>query len=365
VAAGFLRMATLGLLNLDEPVKKYLPNLPIKNQFGNADPVTIRHLLDHTSGLADAKLWHVFSTTATPDTPLETVYLNSPGILKVQSRPGSVYSYSNLGYTILGMVIEKITKKRYEDYLGQNLLMPLGMTNSSVEFVSQITDKGLAHGHFDNGEPAVTMPMYLRPAGQFTTTAGDLGKFMRFMMSDGLINGKAFISREYLRAVGNQEGTDSFKMGVPFGDALGAYSRDRYGVVGIAKNGNTLGFSAMLYMFPIHKKAFFVAFNMDSETANYDLFNEVLIRHLGLPALKFITKEQDMGKHFENWRGYYVPLVTKVEPFGLLDLVFSFTKVEISKTDITLRPMQGKGKKLFYQGRNLFSMKDRTDIEVA
>ena len=96
LAAGFLRMATLGLLNLDDPVKKYLPNLPIENQLNNTTPVTIRHLLDHTSGLTDAKLWHIFSSTATPNTPLETVYLNSPNVLKLQSKPGSIYSYSNL-----------------------------------------------------------------------------------------------------------------------------------------------------------------------------------------------------------------------------------------------------------------------------
>ena len=141
LAAGLLRMATLGLLHLDDPIEKYLPNLPIHNQFNPANPITVRHLLDHTSGLTDAKLWHIFSTTANSDTPLEAVYLNSPDLLTIQSKPGSIYSYSNLGYTILGMIIQKISKTRYEDYLAKNLLKPLGMANSSFQFISQATEK--------------------------------------------------------------------------------------------------------------------------------------------------------------------------------------------------------------------------------
>jgi len=365
LAAGFLRMATLGLINLDDPVKKYLPNLPVENQWDKTNPVTIRHLLDHTSGLTDAKLWHVFSTTATPNTALETVYFNTPGILKIQVIPGSIYSYSNLGYTILGMVIEKTTNQRYEDYLDKNLLTPLGMTNSSFHFISQNgsnADKQLAYGHFDNGDAVAAMPMYLRPAGQLTTTAGDMGKFLRFMMSDGTINGATFIRKEYLISVGDQKQTDARHNGVPFGDALGAYTRDRYGVVGIAKNGNTLGFSAMIYLFPNEKKAFFVAQNTDSETANYDLFNEALVKYLDLPKKPFIAKEQNIENNISNWNGYYVPVITKVEPFRLFDYIFSYTKVEISKTRALLKPFQGKNRALVYQGNHLFSMNDRINI---
>jgi CubicO group peptidase (beta-lactamase class C family) len=365
LAAGFLRMATLGLVNLDNPVQKYLPNLPIDNKWNNTNPLLVRHLLDHTSGLTDAKLWHVFSTTAFPNTPLETVYLRSPEILKIQVKPGSIYSYSNLGYNILGLIIEKITQQRYEDYLDENLLKPLEMSNSTFHFVSQIgkySNKNLAYGHFDNGKPVAALPMYLRPAGQFTTTAEDIGKFLRFMMSDGIVNGKPFIAIDYLKAVGKQKGTDSYKNGVPHGDALGAYSRDRYGIVGIAKNGNTLGFSAMIYLFPMEKKAFFIAYNTDSETANYDLFNPILVNHLNLSTQPFINSEKIIENEINNWNGYYIPVITKVQPFGLLDYVFSHTKVETSKTGALLSPFQGKNKVLIYQGKFLFSMRDRTNV---
>ena len=184
-------------------------------------------------------------------------------------------------------------------------------------------------------------------------------------MSDGTINGKLFIRNEYLKSVGNQNLTDAYENGVPYGDAMGAYSRDRYGVVGIAKNGNTLGFSAMTYMFPNDKKAFFIAHNKDSETANYDLFNEALVKHLGLVSNRFITKQQPIENEIENWNGYYIPIITSVEPFGLIDYIFSHTKNETTKNGAISMPFQGKHQTLIYQGKNLFSMKDRTNISHA
>ncbi|MBX2901671.1 MAG: beta-lactamase family protein [Cyclobacteriaceae bacterium] len=365
LAAAFLRLASLQVIQLDDPVRNYLPTLPITNPWDETNPVTIRHLLNHTAGLTDARLWHVFSTSATPHTPLQSAYVNDPSMLQVHTKPGSVYSYSNLGYTILGMVIEKLSQNRYEQFLDENFLKPLGLLNSTFEFVTQAGDQAddkLAAGHLDDGQPVFAIPGYLRPAGQFTTTAEDMGIFLRFMMSDGKIAGVPFIREDLLRSVGIQYNTDAFKNGVPYGDALGAYSRDRYGVIGLAKNGNILGFSSMIYLFPEYKKAFFISHNMDSETANYDLFNEALVQHLEIPVTKFLTTRQHTEAALQQWNGYYVPIIPKVEPFALVDKLFAHTKVTVGKAGATLEPLQGKKKELTYQGNQLFSMSDRTNI---
>lgn len=362
VAAAFLRMATLGILTLDDPVNKYLPQLPIKNRWADTNPISIRHLLDHTSGLADVKLWQVLSTTATANIPVEYAFNRSPDLLTVQAKPGSIRSYSNIGYSILGKIIEVISGQPYEHYLAGAILGPLGMANSSFYYISQKDDKQLAYGHFDDGQPVCALPMYLRPAGQFSTTAYDMGLFLRFMMSDGKIDGKQFISEILMNSIGNQTTTDAFKNGLPMGEAMGVYKRDRYGVIGLAKNGNVLGFRSMLYLFPEFHRAFFIAFNMDSETSQYDLFNEVLTCHLNLPVKKFRDEGKVMDKSLKLWEGYYVPVITKIKPFGLLDMVFNFTKVTLVRDEALLSPFQGKTIKLLYQDNNLFSMNNRIAI---
>ncbi len=130
LAVGILHLATESIIKIDDPVNKYLPNIKFLNPWEATNPVTIRHLLNHSSGLGDMRIWHFFSTTSTPNTALSEFYDNAPKALSIQAKPGTVFSYSNMGYTILGMVIEAVTKQRYEKYLDENILKLLGIVSS-------------------------------------------------------------------------------------------------------------------------------------------------------------------------------------------------------------------------------------------
>jgi len=365
LAVGVLHLATEGRINLDEAIGKYLPNTQFINKWEVANPVTIRHLLDHTSGLSDAKLWQIFSTSSTPNTPLAAFYKDDPKILTIQAKPGAVYSYSNMGYTILGMLIQSVTKQRYENYLDDSILKPLKMYNSTFQFVTQVGDNkdtNLVMGHFDNGQTIAALPMYLRPAGQLTTTAYDMGLFLQFLMSDGKINGIEFIDEKYLLKIGKQDSTEAYQHGVPYGYALGAYTRDRYGVIGISVIGNILGFAARMYWFPNHRKAFFISHNMDSETADYDIFNATLVKHLNIKADTPNLAKVKTVNVLNEWNGFYIPVITHVVPFRIVDHVFSFTKVCVSDYGAALKPLQKKSQQLNYVGNNLFSLDGRMNI---
>ncbi|MDF7822238.1 serine hydrolase [Runella sp. MFBS21] len=364
VALGILRLATQQKLSLDEPVKKYLPKVPFFNIWESTHPITVRNLLDHTSGLSDLRLWHFFSTTATADTALSTFYEKNHQVLITKQRPGTVFSYSNMGYTLLGMVIEAVTKQRYEDYLDQSLLKPLGMHQSTARFVSQVgknADPNLAMGHFDDGTEAPALPIYLRPSGQFTTTAYDMGLLLRFLMSDGKLNQSVFIDSTYLAALGKPTHTIAASNGLSLGYGLGAAQRDRHQVIGISHSGNIIGYKAMFYVFPKEKKAFFIAYNMDSESANYEQFNETLIQNLQISKIAFPKTPSINTNDLGAWAGYYVPLITKVEPFGLLDFVGSFTKVEITNDGAEFKPFQRQSIHLHYLGKNLFRAQDKVE----
>lgn len=177
LAAGVLRLITEGRLALDTPVPQLLPAVEFQNRWAASDPIRVRHLLAHTAGLDNARVWQLFSLKPETATPLRDAFAGEPSLLRVRTRPGSRYSYSNMGYTLLGMVIESVTGERYERYLDTHLLRPLSMHDSTFEFVSQSgihADTRLAMGHFEEGATQAAVPMYLRPAGQFTTTAAVL-----------------------------------------------------------------------------------------------------------------------------------------------------------------------------------------------
>jgi CubicO group peptidase (beta-lactamase class C family) len=167
VATGVLVLVTQGRVDLDAPVAQYLPDVPIENRWGPESPLRVRHLLDHTGGLDDARMWQVFSLRADPDAPLRDGLTHPGGTLRLRHRPGERFSYSNTGYLLLGMLIETVTGTRYERWLDAELLAPLGMTRSTVAFSTQAgpeADPTLAMGHFDPKSTSAAVPIHVRPA---------------------------------------------------------------------------------------------------------------------------------------------------------------------------------------------------------
>lgn len=362
LAVGILRLVSENKIDLDAPVRKYLSEINFENKWNETNPITVRHLLDHTSGLEDLRLWQMFTAKAAPNSVLATAFEKDSSVLKVRTKPGSVFSYSNMGYTLLGMVIEKVTNEPYESYLDKNLLKPLGMLNSTFGFVSQAGEKAdpeLAMGHLDNQTTFPALPIFLRPASQFTTTAYDMGLFLKFIMSDGSLDGQPFIKTESLREMGKPHGTEALRNGLQIGYGLGILKRDRHGVVGLAHSGNIVGYHAMIYAFPESQKAFFISHNTDSESANYERFNEILLRHLNLKKNGESAKPVKPTE-FSDWEGYFVPLVSRFETLAYLDSLTSFTKVTVKDDKVILSAFQKPSKELVYIGNGIFIADGKT-----
>jgi N-acyl-D-amino-acid deacylase len=126
VAMGILELYEKGKLRLDDPVKKYIPELPY-------DSVTIRNLLNHTSGIPE--YFEVFQQyRGTLDT------LSNEGMIQMFARykpatdfpAGSKWNYCNTNYVLLSAIIERVSGKTFHDYFGQNIAVPLGLKNTYV-----------------------------------------------------------------------------------------------------------------------------------------------------------------------------------------------------------------------------------------
>ncbi|MCG8569197.1 MAG: beta-lactamase family protein [Spirochaetes bacterium] len=134
-ATAIMQLYEHKLLNLDDSVKKYLPYFIVKNRKGMEKTITIGQLLNHTSGLGDLM----------PEGISWIKSVNEPGInqtaflkdkitgkfRELKFEPGTNYRYSNIGYIVLGVIIEAITGIPYEDYIKEKILYPLQMKNSS------------------------------------------------------------------------------------------------------------------------------------------------------------------------------------------------------------------------------------------
>lgn len=361
LATGVLRLVTLGRLSLDMPVADILPQVRFDNPWDATHPLRLRHLLDHTGGLDDARMWQVFSSLAGPDTPLIQGVAHAGEALTLRHPPGERFSYSNAGYTLLGMVVEAVVGERYETWMDRELLAPLSMRDSTFAFVTQAgpaADTTLAMGHFEGGVGQPAVPWFLRPAGQFTTSAADMALFARFLMGDGTVGGEPFIDTGLLRAMGRAEGTEAAKAGLQAGYALGLQYRDRHGVRGLCHSGNIVGYRAMFCLYPDQGRAFFLSVNADSETADYTRLDAAMVHALALPPAP--VAEPVAGQDAVAWEGIYAPSPNRFAQFAYLDALTAALRVTATDQGLVLSNMQRADRLLLPLGGWFYRLADRT-----
>lgn len=189
-AVCILKLASEGKLSLQDDVKKYIPDYGIK------EPITIEHLLTHTSGIKSYTNIDTFWVNMRKDmTPREIIRLTEKDTLEF--KPGTKYNYNNTAYVILGYIIEKITGKTYEAYLNQTIFTPLGMNNSYFGDESKII-KNRAKGYkknenvyFNSDYISMTLP---HAAGSIISTVQDLWKWNKALYSNQVI-GKEWVEK--------------------------------------------------------------------------------------------------------------------------------------------------------------------------
>ncbi|NKC01167.1 MAG: serine hydrolase [Pseudomonadales bacterium] len=172
-------------IGLDAPLRKYLPEFSVQSRFAN-DEITIRQLLTHHSGLPSDRMAGFKLYTGVDAAPSDLVdqfrrLPKNSKDLHLASEPGAVFSYSNLGFALLGSVIERVSGLDYWSYIDERILIPLGMTDSAIIYPGHVSGVDYANGLTDSGEVSVR---HLRDisAGGLTASAKDMGKFIQLLL---------------------------------------------------------------------------------------------------------------------------------------------------------------------------------------
>lgn len=182
-----MQLVEQGKLKLNGKVTTYLPDYPK----ATGDNITIHHLLTHTSGIPNyTNFPKFFETTArNPYTP--EVFVKEFSSLPLEFTPGSTFSYSNSGYFLLGVIIEKVTGKSYADVLQENILTPLELKDTGYDLFSPIISKR-ATGYEKRSSGYVNAP-YLDmsipyAAGSMYSTVEDLNRWSQALSGDKLLS---------------------------------------------------------------------------------------------------------------------------------------------------------------------------------
>src|SRR5690606_33380115 len=138
-----LKLRDEGKLQLDDPAYLYIPELKnIKYPTADAPHITIRHLMTHGAGFPEDNPW---GDRQLADTDKELMDFIGREI-SFSNTPGTAYEYSNLGFALQGKIITNVSGMRYQDYIKQHILEPLGMKTTTYEYADIAADK-LAHGY--------------------------------------------------------------------------------------------------------------------------------------------------------------------------------------------------------------------------
>jgi CubicO group peptidase (beta-lactamase class C family) len=147
-----LQQRDLGRLRLEDPVVRYVPGVAdIENPFGRNEAITLEHLLTHTSGLQNGSV----ADPVAPGGPWPLWPEVERGLvrLKAEAAPGERYAYSNLGFMLLGRVVEAVTRDDWESHATKNFLMPLGMREAYFDQTPYHLRPRRAESYREEGAP--------------------------------------------------------------------------------------------------------------------------------------------------------------------------------------------------------------------
>lgn len=180
---GVMQLVERGVLDLDAPVTRYLPDFRPRNTPGTA--ITLRHLMSHRSGLVrEPPVGNYFETTA-PSLARTVASLNRTALVH---PPGSRTKYSNAGIAVVGYVLERTQREPFATYLRRAVLQPMGLGSASFEpdpAVLQRLAKGTMWTPHGRTFDAPTFQLGMAPAGSMYATMPDLARFMMVLFNGG------------------------------------------------------------------------------------------------------------------------------------------------------------------------------------
>jgi D-alanyl-D-alanine carboxypeptidase len=256
-AVAILQLRDSGTLGLDDPLTKWLPDFETRGH-----KVTLRHLLAHTSGIAEItsmpelRELRVMRNTSVTRDDVYAIVNRQPFMFTT----GTMEAYSNTNYWLLGRVIEKAGGMRYEDYIARRIFAPLGMTRS-MPCTAAETVAGRAHGYGMRSGTARRVPDIVHTAtfaaGALCSTARDMATWLKALHGGKVLKAKSHA--EMVKPATLDDGTVlRYSMGL-------TVAEDSHGLPYIGHNGGGFGFSSEARWYPAARLAIVVLTNSEPD----------------------------------------------------------------------------------------------------
>jgi len=247
-AACVLMLVDEGKISLDDPVGKHLKDIPELWK-----PLTIRAILSHTAGLAE--YIESFDQGRADFVQYDTIFAKV-GKYPLDFQPGESWSYSNTGYIVASLLVERVSGQKLPDFMKKRIFTPLGMTHTGTSDPTTVIPnraRGYQGGAKGYANAVPISPSLSGGAGNLVSTVGDLAKWSGALYAGKLLKKESMAA--YMTSVHLNSGKDSKY-------AFGWFVHNDHGQKLIEHGGNTLGFSSEIFNISAYRESVIILTNL-------------------------------------------------------------------------------------------------------
>jgi CubicO group peptidase (beta-lactamase class C family) len=325
-------------VSLDDPVHKLIPEVWFENRWESTDPIRVVHLLEHTTGWDDIHL-REYAKQA-PDSMTVREGLDYDHHSRTSRwRPGTRMAYCNSGPPVAAYIVEKLTGRRFEDFVQQNLFSPIGMKTATYFEPTLGTATTLYHS--DGKTPYTYWHILLRPAGSINASANDMAAYVQFYLNRGAVGGKQVVPAADIDRMEIPASTWAAKDGLKLGYGLSNYVTVADGFVYHGHDGGVGGgLTEMAYMAD-YGVGYFFSINSGSGDA-FEKVAKAIRAYIGnklqRPALPPVAA---IPANASDYGGFYEPDSPRVELFHFLERLLGLRRVHFQDGKLIISSLGG------------------------
>ncbi|MCC2328965.1 serine hydrolase [Bacillus wiedmannii] len=273
-ASAVMQLVEQGKIDINKDIVNYMGGLKYQNKMG--EPVTMEHLLTHTTGFdyVDPRPEDIHYQENDYTMLKDYVEDNMPTVVR---KPGDTYTYDNFASMLQGYIVQSLTNTPFYKYMAKNIFYPLEMHNSSFVMTNFIKEK-LATGYDAKGN---AIPFYQTrptdmPQGSMFSTGSDVANFMIAQLNDGKYKNNQILQKETVEDMQKTK----FALHPKYPNMTYGFEffspQSHNGQYVFGKGGNIPGFSSLMWLIPEHKIGVFVVTNKDSSALPVEVFDDFM-----------------------------------------------------------------------------------------
>jgi len=301
-ATMLMQLRDMGKLSLDDPIEKFIPSIKVKSSFGDSRPASFREIASHTSGLPQEARSDHWANLRFPS--IEQILESLSRTEKIHPELAEIH-YSNLGIALMAHALERVAGQRWEDYVLENILKPLGMDHSGFPSTPErLANRAIGHKILKDKSVEVVPEFTLEgygPVGGLWSCVEDLARFMSFQFRDQTTGSKGILGHTSVREMLTPAFIDpEWKSGFGIGWML-----EREGNRTIAwHSGGIPGFRAYMAIVPGKKVGVVVLANAYTKLANLMDMSKYILDVITPITERISKKPEEERKALSEWEMY-------------------------------------------------------------